>query len=103
MIKLTRLDGREFLLNCDFIEYIEAMPDTMLTLRTEKKIIVKESVNEVLNRIVEYKRSVYSNPFFTNAGKTFINSDTPDLFFLNRNLKQVNDIHDLEEQEDDDN
>lgn len=99
MIKLTRLDGKEFLLNSDFIEVIEAMPDTIITLRTEKKIIVKESVEEVLDRITDFKRSVYTNPFFQKGNKTFINSDTPDLFFLNKNLKQIKDIHELEDDE----
>ena len=102
MIRLTRLDGREFLLNCDFIEYVEAMPNTMLTLRTEKKIIVQESVDDVLKLIVDFKRSIHSNPYFQKGGKTFINADTPDLFFLNQNMKELKnmkDIHDIDEEE----
>ena len=101
MIKLTRLDGREFYLNADLIEYIEGNPDTIITLRTEKKIISKESVNEVLERIVEFKRSIYTNPFFQRGSKTFINSDTPDLFFLNKNLKNIKDIVEIDEEDED--
>ncbi len=102
MIKLTRLDGREFYLNSDLIEYIEGNPDTVITLRTEKKIITKESVSQVLERIVEFKRSIYTNPFFQRGGKTFINADTPDLFFLNKNLKNMKDIIEIEDDEEED-
>lgn len=99
MIRLTRLDDREFIINSDLIEFIEAMPNTVLTLRTEKKIIVKESLDEVLSKIIDFKRSIYSTPYFQKGGKTFINSDTPDLFFLDKNLKDLKkfkDIHDID-------
>lgn len=99
MIKLTRLDGREFLVNCDLIEFIEGMPDTVITLRTEKKILVKEPVDEVLKRIVTFKRSVFSNPFTQRGRKFIVNTDSPDLFFSNRDLKDMKNIHDIRELE----
>lgn len=102
MIKLTRLDNREFLLNPDLIEFIEATPDTLITLRTEKKIIVKQQVDEVLEKIVEFKRSVYTNPFFQRGNKTYINSDTPDLFSFKRNTQNIKDIVDLEDEDEED-
>ncbi len=58
MIRLTNLGGREFVLNADYIETIESKPDTLIKLFNEKKYIVKESVDEVIQRVVEYKRKI---------------------------------------------
>lgn len=59
MIKLSRISGKEFYLNSDLIEYIETTPDTVITLVGGKTVMVKEDVDLVINRIVEYKRSLY--------------------------------------------
>ncbi|MCK8058764.1 MULTISPECIES: flagellar FlbD family protein [unclassified Fusibacter] len=56
MIKVSRLNGKEFIVNCDLIEFIESTPDTVITLSTDKKIIVSESIDEVIERIVQYKQ-----------------------------------------------
>ena len=58
MIRLTNLGGREFVLNADYIETIESKPDTFIKLFNEKKYIVKESIDEVIQRVVEYKRKI---------------------------------------------
>jgi flagellar protein FlbD len=58
MIKLTRLQGKEFYLNADIIEMIEATPDTVITLLDGTKYVVKEDIEEVINRIIQYKREV---------------------------------------------
>lgn len=58
MIKLTRLNGKEFVINADLIETIEATPDTVITLINEHKYIVKESVDDVIRRVIEYKRNL---------------------------------------------
>ncbi|MDO4772687.1 MAG: flagellar FlbD family protein [Bacillota bacterium] len=55
MIKLTRLNGKEFYVNCDLIEFIESTPDTVLSLTTGKKIIVVESIDELIEKIVKYR------------------------------------------------
>lgn len=55
MIKLTRLNGKEFIVNSDLIEFIEATPDTVITLVNDKKIIVSEEIDTVVNKIVAYK------------------------------------------------
>ncbi len=55
MIKVTRLNGKEFYVNSDLIEFIESTPDTVLSLTTDKKIIVSESIDEVIEKIVKYK------------------------------------------------
>ncbi len=57
MIKLTRLDGEEFILNADLIKYVEQRPDTFITLTGNDRIVVSESPEEVLRRTVEYQRS----------------------------------------------
>jgi len=103
MIKLTRLDGREFYLNCDLIEFFESTPDTVVTLRTEKKIIVKESVDTVMNKIISYKQTIYTNPFFQQGRKIMVKSDSPDLFLVDKNLKNMKNLKDiryLDEEED---
>lgn len=57
MIRLTRLNKNELVINADMIEFIEAMPDTIVTLTSGKKIMVFEPVDTVVERIVEYKRT----------------------------------------------
>ena len=57
MIKLTRLNQKELVVNAEMIEFVEAIPDTIVTLASGKKLMVAESVDAVVERIVEYKRS----------------------------------------------
>lgn len=56
MIKLTRLDGKEILINEDFVELIEMAPDTVVTLQNGHRLFVEQSVDEILERIHEYQR-----------------------------------------------
>jgi flagellar protein FlbD len=58
VIKVTRLNGKEFVINTEIIEFIESTPDTVITTTTGKKVIVKEDVDEVINRVIEFKRRV---------------------------------------------
>ncbi|AMW31914.1 flagellar protein FlbD [Fervidobacterium changbaicum] len=62
MIKLTALNGKEFYLNAEYIEKIEANPDTTITLYNGKKYIVLEPVQEVVKRIMEYKKQIFLPP-----------------------------------------
>lgn len=55
MIELTRLNGNAMLLNSDLIKTAEASPDTMLTLITGEKLIVRETCAQVMERVVEYR------------------------------------------------
>ena len=57
MIKLTRLNQKELMVNAEMIEFVEAIPDTIVTLASGKKLMVAESVDAVVERIVEYRRS----------------------------------------------
>ena len=62
MIDVTRMNGKQFTLNSDLIETIEETPDTVLTLTTGKKIIVKESRQEVKNLVKLYRKEIFSVP-----------------------------------------
>ena len=56
MIKLTGLNNKEFYLNCDLIEKLEVTPDTIITTTNDRKYIVKESPEVIIDRIVSYRR-----------------------------------------------
>jgi len=56
MIELTKLNGAQFILNAELIETIEATPDTVVTLINGRKMMVKESVDDVVTKAVEYKK-----------------------------------------------
>ena len=62
MIDVTKVNGKKFTLNSRLIETIEETPDTVITLTTGKKIIVKESRQEVKNLV-----KLYGNDLFTNT------------------------------------
>ena len=62
MIKLTRLGGEQFILNADLIRYVEARPDTFITLTTGERIVITESMDEVLRRAVAYQQAKYLIP-----------------------------------------
>jgi flagellar protein FlbD len=58
LIRLTRLNGSSFILNADIIKVIEERPDTTITLISGETFIVKDSLQEVVSRAVEYGRTV---------------------------------------------
>ena len=58
MIQLTRLNGLPLVLNSDLIKLIENTPDTVITLVNGEKIVVKETSELVLERVVEFRRRV---------------------------------------------
>jgi len=57
MVKLTRLNGREFVLNSDLIKFIEETPDTIVTLRDQEKVLVRENVDEIVRRVIDFRRT----------------------------------------------
>ena len=61
MVRLTRINGQEFFVNCDLMEFIESTPDTIISLTTGKKVIVKESAEDVIHKIIEYKGKALKN------------------------------------------
>ncbi|MGD0516623.1 MAG: flagellar FlbD family protein [Thermoguttaceae bacterium] len=62
MIKLTRLTGEAFILNAELIEYVEARPDTFVTLTTGQRLVVAESMDEVMRRAVAYQQAKHLIP-----------------------------------------
>jgi flagellar protein FlbD len=62
MIRLTRLGGEPFLLNADLIQYVEARPDTFITLTSGERVVVVESMDEVLRRAVAYQQAKHLVP-----------------------------------------
>ena len=58
MIKLTRLNREALVLNSDLIEHVEATPDTVITLTTGAKLRVTESSDEVIARVIEFRRAI---------------------------------------------
>lgn len=58
MIKLTKLNGDEFVVNAELIRFVESRPDTYVTLTTDDRFIVRESVAEVVKRSLSYSRAV---------------------------------------------
>jgi len=65
MIKLTRLDGEAFVLNAEMIRYIETRPDTFVTLTTGERIVVTESMDEVVQRAIAYQQQKHWMPMPT--------------------------------------
>ena len=61
MVEVTRLDGKKYWLNPHQIEYMEQTPDLTLTMLTGKKVVVRESPEEVIDRIVAYRRRIGIN------------------------------------------
>lgn len=59
MINVTKMNNQNITVNDDLIETIEETPDTVITLSTGKKIIVKESRQEVINLVKCYKKEIF--------------------------------------------
>lgn len=61
MIELTKLSGCTFTVNAEMIETVEETPDTVISLTTGRKFIVKESRQEVKNLVILYKKEIFCN------------------------------------------
>ena len=59
MINLTRMNDSTYTLNCELIEMIEETPDTVVTLTSGKKFVVKESRTDIVRLVEEYKRRIF--------------------------------------------
>ncbi|HEY2545831.1 MAG TPA: flagellar FlbD family protein [Candidatus Acidoferrum sp.] len=62
MIQLTRLNNQPMMVNSDLIKFVEKAPDTVLTLLTGEKVIVLESADTVLAKIVAFRQSILAGP-----------------------------------------
>jgi flagellar protein FlbD len=62
MIRLTRLNNQVFTVNSDLIKYVEQSPDTLITLVNGEKIVVRESPDEIVARVIAFRRSILQAP-----------------------------------------
>ncbi|WP_246565933.1 MULTISPECIES: flagellar FlbD family protein [Tissierella] len=60
MIKVKRLNDKEFVVNSELILYIEATPDTVITLTNGHKIVVSDSVDEIVDKVIKYKARIHA-------------------------------------------
>jgi flagellar protein FlbD len=58
MIRLTRLNGQPFVINAEKIRFVESTPDTVVCCDTGEKLMVKETLQEVMQRAIEYARVI---------------------------------------------
>lgn len=62
MIRLTRINRVPLVLNSDLIEHVEATPDTVIALTTGQKLMVMESADEVIQKVIEFRRLIANRP-----------------------------------------
>jgi flagellar protein FlbD len=62
MIHLTRINHVPIVLNSDLIEHLESTPDTVISLTTGQKMVVRETVEEVVGRVIEFRRLIQATP-----------------------------------------
>ena len=58
MIRVSRLDGTMFVVNAEHVQQVERTPDTVITLVNGAKFIVREPVEEIVNRVISYRRRI---------------------------------------------
>ena len=61
MIKLTKFNGDEFVVNAELIRFVESRPDTYVTLTGNDRLLVRESVEEVVRRSIAYSQAIRMN------------------------------------------
>ena len=77
MIQLTRLNNQPLAVNSDLIKFVEQSPDTLITLVTGEKIVVRESAEEVVARLIEFRRLVLQGlPFAWDSSSSHIMSSS---------------------------
>ena len=59
MIEVEKIDGEKIVINADLIETIQATPDTVITLTSNKKILVKNNVDEIKEKVISYRRKIF--------------------------------------------
>ena len=71
MVNVTRLNRTPIVLNSDLIEHIEGTPDTVISLSTGQRLMVRESAEEIVNRVVEFRRRIHApSPTILNVVET---------------------------------
>jgi len=79
VIQLTRLNGNPIALNSDLIKFVENAPDTVITLINGEKVIVRETSEDLINRIVAFRRSVMAGmpSWGTDINSAVVQPQTP--------------------------
>jgi flagellar protein FlbD len=67
MIRLTRINRVPLVLNSDLIEHVESTPDTVIALTTGQKLVVMESAEEVIQKVIEFRRLIGNRPELVGA------------------------------------
>jgi flagellar protein FlbD len=67
MIQLTRINRVPMVLNSDLIEHLEATPDTVIALTNGQKLVVLESAEQVVQKVIEFRRLIANRPDFVAA------------------------------------
>jgi flagellar protein FlbD len=62
MIRVSRLNGKEYIINCELIKFIEATPDTVITLTSGEKIMVRENTDQIVQSTMNYKKKLHQEP-----------------------------------------
>ena len=69
MIRLTRINRVPLVLNSDLIEHLEVTPDTVIAMTTGQKFMVVESAEEVIQKVIEFRRLIVSGPATATASR----------------------------------
>lgn len=68
MILVTRLNGTQYYINAELIQTIESTPDTVIAFTSGIKIIVHESAEEIVERVIEYRRKIFRDLLVNSSG-----------------------------------
>ena len=68
MIHLTRINHVPLVLNADLIEHIETTPDTVISLTNGQKLVVLETTDQVIQRVIAFRREIASGPNAAQSG-----------------------------------
>lgn len=72
MIRVTKFDGKVVMLNADWIQTVEATPDTLITLTTGFTLLVKEGVEQIVRAFTEYKKVQHTPPTIRTIESEFV-------------------------------
>jgi flagellar flbD family protein len=75
MIKLTRINGVEFLINNDLINIIESIPETKVVLQNKEYYIVQESFDEIIDKIVEFNAKIIDKGAYLSEQKAILDKE----------------------------
>ena len=78
VIRLTRLNGEQFVLNAELVQRVEGHPDTVITLLDDTKYVVTEAVDAVVREIRDYRASIQAVAFRMDRGEYRVPSTEPD-------------------------